>query len=218
MPHLTKDEEYALVTKAQAGDDESRNELVNRNMGFIYQRAIRFCKNGKYVSEELIGEAVIGYMIAIKKFDISRNFRLNTFADQWIRNRILQFVCYEDHLIPVPRSVTKKSSQKTQDAAKNAHRKFSSLSLENSDEYHQLVDARQILDQNAIERIDRVVRRTFQEIDTLPERWKAIILDRLEGKILKDIGQKHGITKERVRQIETQAIEYLRTKLVKRRA
>lgn len=47
-------------------------------------------------------------------------------------------------------------------------------------------------------------------INELPERWRQIMLERAEGKTLEEIGKRRGITRERVRQMEANAVERMR--------
>ncbi|MBX6424163.1 sigma-70 family RNA polymerase sigma factor [Thermosulfurimonas sp. F29] len=56
----------------------------------------------------------------------------------------------------------------------------------------------------------RIVALALRE---LPPRWREVILLRLEGCTLAEIGRKMGISRERVRQIEKRAVQRIRAKL-----
>ena len=51
-----------------------------------------------------------------------------------------------------------------------------------------------------------------KELPQLTSREKDILLSRLEDLTLKVIGKKHGLTAERIRQIELNAIEKIKSK------
>jgi RNA polymerase sigma-32 factor len=61
-------------------------------------------------------------------------------------------------------------------------------------------------------RISRInIRLDQQLLDLLDDREKAIIYDRMvNGKTLQQIGDKFGLTRERIRQIEANALQKMR--------
>lgn len=88
---LDRDEELALVRRAQAGDQRARAELVETNMRHVIAIARKYRRYG-VPFEELLSEGSVGLLIAIDKFDADRGTRLVTYAGHWIRARILDYV------------------------------------------------------------------------------------------------------------------------------
>lgn len=85
-PPLPTHEQERLVLRAKEGDVQARQELVEHNMGFIIQIVARYGKAmRKLGSDDAINTGVIGYLTALDKFDPSRGFKFNSYADQWIR-------------------------------------------------------------------------------------------------------------------------------------
>ena len=83
----TEQSDELLCAKAAAGEREAEELLVVR-----YQRMTRACARPYFLaggdSEDLIQEAMIGLLNAIREFDPQRDTSFRTFAETCIRNRI----------------------------------------------------------------------------------------------------------------------------------
>ena len=103
--YLGREEEIALVRRAQTGDRYARERLVSANIRLIYREAHRYrCRS--YSQDDLIQEGILGLMIAIERFDESHGCRLSTYAMHWIRQSITRAVEQNDRLIHFPLQVT----------------------------------------------------------------------------------------------------------------
>lgn len=87
-PVLPAHEQAALVALAQTGDREARARLVEHNMGFIVNCSVSKKKNLQIDSDEQINIGVLGYLKALDKFDASKGYKFNTFAEQYIKNEL----------------------------------------------------------------------------------------------------------------------------------
>ena len=67
-PLLTQKEEIALARKVRAGDQESMQELVKRNLRFLISVAKKYQNRGLPLTD-LIGEGNVGLLTAARKFD-----------------------------------------------------------------------------------------------------------------------------------------------------
>lgn len=99
--HLTAEEERALIERSQAGDVSARNTLVERNYGLIFSRAASHARMRGGRAEDFLGEAVIAYIRAIGKFDLSRGLRLSTLAQPTIFNALNTMSRSEAYVITV---------------------------------------------------------------------------------------------------------------------
>ncbi|HHE39993.1 MAG TPA: RNA polymerase sigma factor RpoD/SigA [Candidatus Cloacimonetes bacterium] len=101
FPPLSREEERELVTKAQSGNEAAMNKLIESNLKFVVRVASKFQGKGLSLSE-LISEGNIGLIKAIKRFDLSRETKLITYAVWWIQQSI-QYAIYEkNRLIRIP--------------------------------------------------------------------------------------------------------------------
>lgn len=100
---LTQDEFLELIFRAQSGDSEAVNFLVENNIGLVRSVAKRFSNRGcEY--DDLIQIGSIGLLKAIKKFDTEYNVKFSTYAIPMIIGEIKRFL-RDDGIIKVSRNL-----------------------------------------------------------------------------------------------------------------
>lgn len=102
--HLGKDEEYALIAKAQAGDGRAMTTLLRKHRGFVYMIAARFRGRG-LETEDLEQAGTFGLATAVQRFDPVHGVRLTTYANWWILAKINESVMEGGRLIHIPQRV-----------------------------------------------------------------------------------------------------------------
>jgi len=82
----TKEEDDLLISKAQSGDLDARNELIKRHLPFIIKMATGQRKDYRYVTvDDLAHVCVLGMIHAIRKYDASKaKGRFITYASKWM--------------------------------------------------------------------------------------------------------------------------------------
>ena len=78
-PLLTQKEEIALARKVRAGDQESMQELVKRNLRFVISVAKKYQNRGLPLTD-LIGEGNVGLLTAARKFDPDQGVKFISYA------------------------------------------------------------------------------------------------------------------------------------------
>ena len=92
FPMLDAQTEYMLAKRlVETGDMEAAHKLTTSHLRLAAKVAISFRHYGLALSD-LISEANIGLMQAIKKFDPDKGFRLATYAIWWIKAAVSEFV------------------------------------------------------------------------------------------------------------------------------
>jgi RNA polymerase sigma-32 factor len=92
FPMLTPEEEQELSRRWRDKEDvEAAHKLVTSHLRLVAKIAMGYRNYGLPVSE-LISEGNVGMMLAVKRFDPDRGFRLATYAMWWIRAAIQEYV------------------------------------------------------------------------------------------------------------------------------
>lgn len=68
-----------LIEKAQAGEKEAREVLIEQNLGLVHHIVRRFLGRG-YEAEDLFQIGVIGLIKAIDKFNTEYSVQFSTYA------------------------------------------------------------------------------------------------------------------------------------------
>jgi len=100
-PLLTADEEKALASRAQQGDEEARKRLVEANMRLVINVARNY-RSPAFSLEDLVQEGAIGLLKAISKFNPARGYRFSTYAMFWIRQAIGRSIENKSRAIRLP--------------------------------------------------------------------------------------------------------------------
>ncbi|MGB9885550.1 MAG: RNA polymerase sporulation sigma factor SigE [Moorellales bacterium] len=87
-PPLTSDEEGVLLERLEAGDDQVRTTLIERNLRLVVYIARKFENTGVGI-EDLVSIGTIGLIKAVNTFDPRKRIKLATYASRCIENEIL---------------------------------------------------------------------------------------------------------------------------------
>lgn len=91
-PLLTPDEEKRLATRYyERKDIRSAHKLVTSNMRFVVKIALEY-RHYNVKLMDLIQEGNLGLMMAVKKFNPYKGFRLISYAVWWIRAYIQNYI------------------------------------------------------------------------------------------------------------------------------
>jgi len=204
-PQLTREQEYELSRRARKGDEEARRTLAVSNLAFVVAIAKKFANRGARL-DDLIQEGNIGLMKAIEHFDPKKNVRFATYAVWWIRAYITRYL--KDNRSQVRGGESERQSMVdfSLDAAIDDDADTTYLErLEDngpSPQDHFIAQEKDTEVQEALAR----VRKRIGDLG-----W-AILQERLtqdKPRTLEELGQRWGVSRERVRQVELKTKMFL---------
>ena len=99
--NLTREEEKRQITKAQNGDDKSREVVINSNLNFVISVAKEFQGNGNSIGD-LINDGNEGIVKALSRFDNTKGIKFISYAVWWVRQSIIQGINDNSRLIRIP--------------------------------------------------------------------------------------------------------------------
>lgn len=103
---LTPAEELAHARAARAGNFESRQIMIERNLRLVVSIARHYTNRGVALPD-LIEEGNLGLIHALEKFDPERGFRFTTYATWWIRQSIERAIMNQSRTVRLPAHVVK---------------------------------------------------------------------------------------------------------------
>ena len=228
------------IKLAQSGNKEALNRLISNNTGLIWNIVKRFNGRG-YELEELYQIGCIGLLKSIKRFDISFEVQLSTYAVPYILGEIKRFI-RDDGLIKVSRS-TKELAVKIKAVQKEyfiqtgnditinklterlkIDKEEIALALEASNPVESIYREESSEDDRLI--IDRISSPVDEEkiitdrlalkevLKELDERERQIIMLRYyKEKTQSQVGKILGITQVQVSRIERKVLDRMKLKL-----
>ncbi len=253
FPVLSEDEEKKLVNDLQQkGDMQAAQILVTSHLRLAAKIALTYRKYGLPLAD-IISEANIGLMQAVKKFDLSKKVRLATYAIWWIKAAINDYILRSWSLVKIGTSAAQKKLfynlkriksrlglEENKGLAPQEVKAIANELVVNEDDVKEM-NMRlggdkslnvAVSDEDDDERIDLIVDKSQnveekiakkqeaayknailqQCLAKLNEREQFIVKNRLlkeEPMTLSEVGEKFGISRERVRQIEEAAFKKL---------
>lgn len=101
FPVLSEEEENQLLHNfKENGDLAAAQKLITSHLRLAVKIALTYRRYG-LPTADLISEANIGLMQAVKKFDINKNVRLSTYAILWIKAALNDFVLRSWSLVKI---------------------------------------------------------------------------------------------------------------------
>ena len=103
---LSAAEEIKLVQSVQSQDrraDYSLRKLIEHNTGLIHKVVNHFpMKNSVVTYDDLYQEGLLGFIHGVRKFDVTRGYRLSTYSFNWISAYVRKYYLNHYRTIRLP--------------------------------------------------------------------------------------------------------------------
>lgn len=201
---LRKEEEQKLVRRAKRGDRAALDSLIKANLNlpraFAHHRAMM---NKDFMEADLYAEAFWGLYAAFRKFDVKRDVRFATYAMNWVKVYVDRFIERQGAVVRTHKS----------GAGTGSIYHFMSLnetvhSVEGEEDglthIDRLLDDGPSPEDQAVSASEGRNLLAILEHTELTKMERDIIQHRYlrEDMIYEDLGAMHGVSRERVRQVD----------------
>ena len=189
---IASPEKLEEVLSLRGEAEEIRNEIVQRNLRLVVSIAKKYSMNSGHLFE-LVSEGNMALIRATQKFDVGRGFRFSTCATTFITNELRKWFTVSN------RHSSRFSTGHEED-----------LGVEPSGERINELQANiaQEKRERVVEALTKILDR--RELAVVKARYLHDTIDGKKAATLKDLGKKLGVSKERVRQVEKEAITKMR--------
>jgi RNA polymerase primary sigma factor len=233
-PLLTAAEERELARRKDEGDEEAKNRLIESNLRLVMSITRNYTKAGVPLLD-LIQEGNLGLIRAVEKFDYKMGFKLSTYATWWIRQAVTRALADQGRTIRLPVHVAeqvRRLMRSRRELAQKLNREPTiaeqlldlvehPVSLETPVGDGESLYADLIEDVHS-DRPDDTTAKNLRgkelsvALSRLNPRMQRVLtlrfgLDGQKPQTLEEVGLGLGITRERVRQLESRALRELRT-------
>lgn len=221
---LSKDAEIELLRRCQDGCRDALETLVQINQGYVVKVALEYRMHNLSL-DDLVNEGKLGLMEAARRYDVSMGNRFITYAIWWIMKAIIKEVCNSSRMVRIPGYRWRMEKRKNPDSTATIYPREISLDERRGDREdrttHDLLqdwrspdpEASLIRQETGLLLEEAMTHLTAQERHVISSRYG---LNDSRPRILKEIGEEMGISRERVRQIEEQAKRRLRRILARK--
>jgi RNA polymerase sigma factor (sigma-70 family) len=198
-----------------AEQSSGRPLTVEAHLGLAYAVAKRRARGCEHLREEdLIQAGALGLMRALEKFEPERGHQFSTYANWWVRQSIGRAAADQDRTIRLP--IGKQAQLYSRGELKRERIKSLDAELPGYESPTTLYDVLGEAGADPVERLSAAEDR--EELKAamlrLTERERFVLRQRFWGELtLQEIGAELGVTRERIRQIEKQALSKLFSRL-----
>lgn len=191
-----------LIARAQAGDTHARNALILRHLGFVHMLIARVCKRAKFKQpyDELVAVAVAKFVQCIMLFDPSHGVKITTYSGLGIEQEVQKAINRDS---PITRPYNVPDNPQHMPAWERAGRPSVDMHEPKHAPLMPSIAGDGFARLEHEERKD-IVRWAFDQLNV---REKSVmVMRKVDGMTLQEVGAVLGCTRERVRQIEVKAI------------
>lgn len=188
------------ILKAKEGDKDALEKILQDNAGLIWSIVRKFIGKG-YDKEDIYQIACIGFIKAIKRFNLDFGYELSTYAVQYMIGEIKKFF-RDDGIIRISRNIKESGFKLTIESMNDEKYKENICTQElfiNEDEQTKLIDKITV----------------FEMIEKLNFRERTIVdLRYFKDKTQMQVAEVLGISQVHVSRIEKKILKSFKEKLL----
>lgn len=194
-------EKNALIRKAQRGDKQALNAVVSAHLKMVVAIACKYISSCALPLEDLIQEGNLGLFRAVRLYNPKKS-SFTTYSYWWVRHCIQRAIHNFEH-----RGCLRTPKMRSLDSLlKNSAGSVAEIFAGSEKTPIEIAEETEDMNQRR-----NAVRETLK---TLPRMHRNILVFRISGAYtLQELGDRYNLSRERIRQIEFQALNQIRRRL-----
>ena len=198
-----------LIKKAQKGDKEALETLINSNNGLIWSIVKRFLGRG-YESEDLYQIGCMGFIKSVQRFNLDLEFKLSTFAVPYILGEIKKFL-RDDGIIKVSRSIKELAIKIRNIENEYLLKNGESISIKKMSEILKVSEEEIYLAMDSMQKVESINEEIFED-GGKEKIEKIIVKEDIGEKIINKLTLKQIIEKLNIREQQIINLRYFKDK------
>ena len=198
-----------LIKKAQKGDKQALEELINLNNGLIWSIVKRFLGRG-HESEDLYQIGCMGFIKSVQRFNLELEFKLSTFAVPYILGEIKKFL-RDDGIIKVSRSIKELAVKIRNIENEYLLKNGESISIKKISEILKVSEEEIYLAMDSMQQVESINEEIFED-GGKEKIEKIIVKEDIGEKIINKLTLKQVIEKLNIREQEIINLRYFKDK------
>jgi len=216
-----EEEKYLASLIIEEQDPEARDRLVRSNLRLVVNIAKKFPCRGLTLGD-LIEEGNLGLLRAVDSFDPEHGVRFSTYSSWWIKQSIKKALLTNTGPIHIPEleemseavNLSVRKAKAVQQIIEAVNAGFQENSAENNTGLDENIEDSKITLPEDVLGTDEELAMAVELLSEIEPRESEVLTLRFglggnEPLTLKEIGRKIGLTRERVRQIQRDALTKL---------
>jgi RNA polymerase sigma factor (sigma-70 family) len=214
-PPMTREEEVRVGRLARDGDKKARERLVLCNLGIVLMCMQKRLRKDAPPTEDLVQYGVLGLIRAADKFNPELGWRFNTYALHWINAILDDGIGANEQIVRLPKGRAHRWARKQGGEIPTVV-----LSLDasmNDDSDMTFLDALPSGEPSAQDELEHEERLAAIRARLHDVGFTAREIDIIESRLMADpreplhvIGDRYGICRERIRQLQQKLLPRLR--------
>ena len=99
---LTNEEEREVAKRADEGDENAKQQLIEANLKLVVTIAKKAIHMSHLPVIDLIQEGNLGLMVAVEKFNYKLGYKFATYASWWIKQAMFKAISEQSHCMKIP--------------------------------------------------------------------------------------------------------------------
>lgn len=205
MSYADKD----LIEKAQNGDRQALEKLINLNNGLVWSIVRRFSGRG-HEMEDLYQIGCIGFIKSVQRFNLRLEFQLSTFAVPYILGEIKKFL-RDDGIIKVSRSIKELAVKIKNIENECLNKNGKGISIKELSKILKVSEEEIYLAMDSMQQVESINEEIFE--DSGKEKIEKILIkEDTQEKIINKLTLKQMIEKLNIREQQIINLRYFKDK------